>query len=342
MTPRTDWTESVDPGEHARYEEYGRIITAMQRRHAEDGHVNRGLHAKQHVGARATVTVLPDLPAHARVGIFATPGTYDAWVRFSNGAPTRAADHRPDVRGFAVKVLGVPGEKLIAGQKDATTQDFSMIQAPTVGFGNSERFMYFTAGAERPLTLLPRVFVKFGFRDAFTILREFARVTRRRVPSLASLRYWSAVPIRFGDYAVKYTAIPTAPAAAAVEPGDSSTRLADEMKARLAMGPVTFDFAVQFYCDPDKTPIEDASVEWLEADAPPVTVARITLPVQDLMGDAGRKQCAYVDSLSFDPWHAPVEFRPLGDIMRARGHVYRLSTAARKAAAEPTSLVRFE
>lgn len=38
--------------------------------------------------------------------------------------------------------------------------------------------------------------------------------------------------------------------------------------------------------------------------------------------------------MSFDPWHALVEHRPLGSIMRARNAAYRVSTAARKATSE--------
>jgi hypothetical protein len=50
----------------------------------------------------------------------------------------------------------------------------------------------------------------------------------------------------------------------------------------------------------------------------------------------------YVETLSFDPWHALVEHRPLGDIMRARNVAYRVSTQARKADAEPDGSERFD
>jgi hypothetical protein len=45
---------------------------------------------------------------------------------------------------------------------------------------------------------------------------------------------------------------------------------------------------------------------------------------------------ALVESLSFDPWHALECFRPLGHMMRARNHAYRVSTQARNAAPEPS------
>jgi hypothetical protein len=92
---------------------------------------------------------------------------------------------------------------------------------------------------------------------------------------------------------------------------------------------------VQFYRDRERTPIEDASVEWREEDAPFLTVARLTLPQQDLESAEGKRVQDYVEQLSFDPWHATEDFRPLGDMMRARNHAYRVSTQTRGAAREP-------
>jgi hypothetical protein len=57
---------------------------------------------------------------------------------------------------------------------------------------------------------------------------------------------------------------------------------------------------------------------------------------------ARQKLSDYVETLSFDPWHALVEHRPLGDMMRARNVAYRVSTQARKAAAEPDGSERFD
>jgi len=42
-----------------------------------------------------------------------------------------------------------------------------------------------------------------------------------------------------------------------------------------------------------------------------------------------------IEGFSFDPWHALVEHRPLGNVMRARNMAYRASTQARAAVPEP-------
>jgi hypothetical protein len=131
---------------------------------------------------------------------------------------------------------------------------------------------------------------------------------------------------------VHYALTPHAQAApGAKRPGDLGAELAD----RLTRGPVSYDLQVQFFVDATRTPIEDASVEWREADAPFVTVGHLTLKSQDPRSEKGKRLAEYIETLSFDPWHAPVEFRPLGNMMRARNAAYRLSTQARKAAPEP-------
>jgi hypothetical protein len=129
---------------------------------------------------------------------------------------------------------------------------------------------------------------------------------------------------------------------AAVPKGASSEYLGEELAARLRRGPVVYDFRVQFYRDETKTPIEDASVEWREADAPFDTVARLTLLQQDLSSVRGRKIAEAIEGYSFDPWHATEDFRPLGNMMRARNHAYRVSTQERKAAAEPDGTESFD
>ena len=109
-------------------------------------------------------------------------------------------------------------------------------------------------------------------------------------------------------------------------------QLAEEMSERLRKTPVEYDFQLQFFADEKTTPIEDASVDW---DAPWLTVGRLTLPVQDVSSDSGRRVTELIEKMSFDPWHALVELRPLGNMMRARNPAYRLSTQERKAAPEP-------
>src|SRR5688572_12980362 len=122
--PATDWKEDVAADEVDRFTRHAEYFGALQKRHGGRGGVHRALHAKSNVGVEATFEVLPNLPEEARVGLFAMPETYPAFVRFSNGAARHQPDPKPDIRGIAVKVLEVDGKKSIPGLEDARTQDF--------------------------------------------------------------------------------------------------------------------------------------------------------------------------------------------------------------------------
>lgn len=333
--PSKDWKETVAPDESERFEAYAQQLRELQQHNAKAGRPHRALHAKLLLGARAELTVLPNLPEHARVGLFAAPKTYSAWVRFSNGGSSIKDDRKPDIRGLAIKLIGAPGRKLIPGMEDARTQDFLMIQTPVSPFQNSEEFMLFVLGSTNPLTLLAKSILNLGLRRTLAILSTFKQRIAQPVPTLAALRFWSVAPIKFGPYAVRFSARPTAAPNPPHSLAKGSDYLTEDLEDRLANGPLSYDFMVQFFVDEKRTPIENAASEWLESDAPFVTVARLTLFQQQLRSPEGRRIQEYVEQLSFDPWHAAEDFRPIGQVMRARNPAYRVSTQTRQAAKEP-------
>ncbi|MNO63181.1 hypothetical protein D3C76_538760 [compost metagenome] len=83
--------------------------------------------------------------------------------------------------------------------------------------------------------------------------------------------------------------------------------------------PACFALQVQRQDPARYMPIEDTSVEWSEDDAPFETVAQIRIPAQDF---DSREQNLFCDNLSFNPWHALPEHRPIGGINRLRKAVY--------------------
>lgn len=333
--PSTDWQEVVAPDENERFEDYAQKLHALQKGRVKDNKTPRALHAKQLLGARAEFTVLPDLPEYARVGIFATPQTFPSWVRFSNGSGGTQHDRKGDVRGFAIKLIGVEGKKVIQALASARTQDFLMIHTPSTPFRNADDFMFFALNASSPLTLLPKLIGRFGLRRTFAMLGQLKNGALRPIPTLAGERYFSALPIKYGPYAVHYAVKPSAALSAPSGESSAADFLNQDLIARLKQGPLRFDFMVQFFKNKEATPIEDASVEWKESDAPFITVARIEISQQDLTSAEGQRVQEYIEKLSFDPWHATEDFRPLGDMMRARNTAYRVSTQARGAAKEP-------
>ena len=88
----------------------------------------RDAHGKQHGCVRADFTVPASLPAAVRQGVFAEAHTFHAWIRFSNAVGSE--DQAGLARGMAIKLLGVPGRKILPDQADATTQDFLLVNYP--------------------------------------------------------------------------------------------------------------------------------------------------------------------------------------------------------------------
>jgi hypothetical protein len=95
---------------------------------------------------------------------------------------------------------------------------------------------------------------------------------------------------------------------------------------------VSTELYVQFQTDPERTPIENASKIWEEADSPIVPVGKIVMPPQTVDPTA----TAACDQLSFSPWHAIPAPKPMGHINRARRYVYDASRAQRAGGGEPS------
>lgn len=334
--PSTQWQEDVAPDEDARFTRLAEQLRELQRRNARRSGAGRALHRKGHVGVEASFEVLDGLPAAARQGLFAKPGRYRAYARFSNGASAHQGDSKGDVRGLAIKLLGVSGKKIIPGLESAPTQDFLLIQSATAPFRSPDEFVAFVRAAASPATALPKLLFGVGPRRLAAVGGALRRSLRVPVSSLATVTFHSALPVRWGDYAGKYRLTPV-DAAPAPSSGARTGRdhLAAELAERLAAGSLRWDFAVQLYRDPAATPIEDSTVPWSDEVAPSIVVGRLAIERQDVASAHGRAVAAFVEKLAFDPWHALVEHRPLGAMMRARNHAYRLSTAERGAAAEP-------
>jgi hypothetical protein len=94
----------------------------------------------------------------------------------------------------------------------------------------------------------------------------------------------------------------------------------------------------EFYVDDTRTPIEDTSISWEPDDAPLVKVAQIRIRRCELNDPDARAVSGAVDRLSFSPWHAMEDHRPLGNVMRARRVAYQASSALRGHSPEPTRL----
>lgn len=321
------WREVILEGEAARLEDLANRLVGSGRL---DG---RPLHHKTLAALHARFEVT-EAPRDLRHGLFAEPGSYDTFVRFSSGAGRARSDRVPDVRGLAVKILGVTGRKVIPGLETATTQDFLTILSPTFPFKDPAAFVDIAVASRRgKLAVLGAVLKHYGPLGLFGAMPRLQRALDSSMRSLAERTYFTAVPLRLGPHAVKLRFRPM-DVPPRVPPLGGPDVLAVELQARVRASPLSFRLEAQRFVDEFRTPIEDPTVEWTERDAPWVVLARLAIPAQATESRAGRALAAYVERLSFDPWHALVEHRPLGMVMRARAVAYRRAVTARGAISE--------
>lgn len=327
--------ETVFPDEAERFKRFAEEIAAIQSERAKKKQAapDRVMHSKQHLGAVGELIV--SATGSAQVGVFAETGKkWPVYVRFSNGSGLHQADKDPDVRGFAIKLVGVPGAKLIAGLEQELTQDFLFIDTPVIPFRNPDEFMIFVRAAkDGPLKLLPRLIAGFGFGRALGILK--GSLTAEKVESFATHAFHTAAPIAFGASAAKLSLVPV-PGAAPAAPPSGRDYLRRDLTSRLQQGSLSWSLRAQTFVDQSSTPIEDMGVLW---SGPWVELATLRLPQQDPQSPRGQEISTLVSQLSFDPWHATEEHRPLGAIMRARGATYGASVVGRKAAPEPKTVL---
>jgi hypothetical protein len=293
--------------------------------------VRRDAHPKHHACVEAEFTIGDRLTADLRHGVFATPRTYHAWIRFSNGAPAMQPDRRRDARGMAIKLLGVPSAGA-AGATSPVTQDFVLSSDPAFFVKNAIDYVAFARAAADPDASAATRAIRtarffFGGSPARWRTRELRKLLRCqiRIDNPLGVRYWSQTPYRLGPHAVKYSARPLTPAAAPPS-RDQPDYLRDVMAAQLTGNDAVFEFLVQRWVDDRRTPVDDPTVDWDEQAAPFEPIARIRIPPQTVMDPV---KLAMAENLSFTPWHSLPVHQPLGAINRVRQRAYDTVSAIR-------------
>ena len=297
--------------------------------------VLRDAHPKTHGVVRAEFIVLDDLPNELRHGVFKAPRTFDALIRFSASGSEVRADTIPEARGMAIKLLGVEGKKILEAEQDAQTQDFVMINFPVFFISSLEDYIDF---AKAQATGKLDEFWK-AHPESFRI-NKTAAATEFHNPLRG--QFFSEEPCKLGPHAIKFSARPISMTSIAKPDNPGPEYLREALLKQLKEGDTYFEFVIQLQTDPVKMPIEDSAVMWDEALSPYRRVALIRIPKQD---PTAFKDLEYGEQLSFTPWHALPEHRPLGAINRARRVAYDVISKYRheqnKAPrVEPTALPR--
>jgi hypothetical protein len=293
----------------------------------------RDVHAKTYGCLRATFRVLDNLDPKYRQGVFANPGEYHAWIRYSSGSTLVQKDSVDDARGMAIKLMGLPGRKLMEddGVPHAETQDFALMNATqffilnlpeylafTQYLGEGSNYGYFLGGFTPDLA-------QKNWRKLFKLAdyhpRELMLAMKTLKPppdSLLNTQFYSVSAYKLGaENVVKYSARPCGPANAADVDRSQPNFLRDEMTEHLKNEDACFDFMVQVQVPGKNMPVEDTTVEWSESDSPFVPVARMEIKKQAFVEN--QETC---ENLSFNPWHSLPEHRPLGVMNRVRKPLY--------------------
>ncbi|WP_298923504.1 catalase [uncultured Ramlibacter sp.] len=325
--PSTGWREQIAPNEQALYAGYAEQFAQIQSARSQRWGQGRTLHRKQLAAAHGSLEVLDGLPEWARHGLFANTGDHEVWVRLSNGGLDRAADRKPDIRGLALRVFGVDGPSAL-GNGPARSQDFTLINQEAFAFDGSAEFVAFVAAAAQGNgALLKHLVRRYGLLGAPRQLGKMLKVAAKTFSGFATEPLFSAVPMANGPYAARVRLLPSASNGQAA--AGAKADWAADFAGRLRRQPLHWDLQLQFFASEQRTPIENASVNW---DTPYVTVARLMLPQQDTASAEGQALAQQLEAAAIDPWQALAAHRPLGDVQRARKAVYFASQQGRGAA----------
>ncbi|MHA0288186.1 catalase family protein [Mycobacterium sp. C3-094] len=318
---------------------------AKYRRHGRP-HAIRDAHAKSCAVLSGELTVHQDLDSTLRQGMFAEPGaTFGVIARISQTSGAIRSDQVRGVRGLGLKILGVTGpsgERADARFPD-TNQDFVFVTEPAFLFRDAADYAKAGMRTARVLTALPDPGM-LAINRALRALRYVRKQTGRDLPPKLRVfaeenhhplrqTFYTAAPVRFGDFVAKLRVAPTPATVAAAVPATISDGHYDAasraVASYFASKSAEYELAVQLCTDEVRMPLEDATVEWPEDVSPYRPVATIRFPEQTGYDEVLRDFAD--DALAFNSWRGIAEHRPLGSINRLKLRVYEASSEYRHA-----------
>jgi hypothetical protein len=143
-----------------------------------------------------------------------------------------------------------------------------------------------------------------------------------KISNPVQARYWSMVPYQLGAgddrQAVKYSARGCSATTDPIPKNPEHDFLRAALRHTLQSGDACMEFLVQPRTA-DSMEVEDSRIEWKEAAAPFIKLAAIRIPPQTFDTP---EQNTFCENLSFTPWHALPEHKPLGVTNRLRKVIY--------------------
>jgi hypothetical protein len=281
----------------------------------------RDAHPKMHGCVKARLEIASDIPTDLAHGLFSRAAQsyahkaddgvsyFKAWARFSSQHQDPQEDIKRDTRGLALKLLEIPGPKLLDGEENSSQHDFIFLSTPRFVARNVAEF------GELVHALVHKSALSW-LRSARPALRH--KLSLKQHSSPLEVQYFSVVPSLIGTTPVKYTITPVIKCATPLPAHPTPNFLRERLKRQLAEEDRLFTVNVQRFKDEMSTPIEDPTVLWRTES---IAVATLRILKQEDFDTPERDEAG--ENLAFNPFRCLPAHRPLGGINRARRQVYR-------------------
>lgn len=292
------------------------ILKAKLVKDYEKGFTKRDAHPKGLGVLKGTFIVDDDLNKDLETEVFQSGKKYNCFIRFSSGGNKVKSDKSKDIRGMAIKLIGVSGDKLIDDEK--MTQDFVMLTIPTMPIGTLPLFrdsIYYMVKKKNPIALMYSLYKS----DKLNIIKDLIE-GRSNQTSPLDVSYFSTTPYAYKNKIVKFCVKPNSKYKSELPKRLTYNYLSENMQKHLIDNEASFEFYIQIQTNSKSMPINDSSIEWDEEESPLIKIGKIIIPRQWFITDT-RSEMG--EKLSFSPGHCSVEHRPLGDINLARVKIYR-------------------
>ena len=309
----------------------------------------RDAHAKGYCALKAEFEILDNLPKEYAQGLYAKPGVHEAVVRYSNGSSRVAADKKLGLaQGLAIKVFDVPGKKLAPGEEDSSNFDFNLINNPVFFCNRIEDYTYISKlflelpkyadqGAKGKAKLAFNWLTNYGTqlptKESFKTFKALGSFMAIEPKNTLLYDFHSQGVVRHGDYVAKIRVKPTQASLDHVKRRDLDVESKQEAIRPLILDEIrehdqVYEVQIQLARNSKKQPVEEITTEWKEEDAPFVTVARLTIPKQDVPDDGNFE---IMENLSFTPFRCLEENRPIGNLQQSRLKAYEIASKTRHA-----------
>ncbi|MCJ2059602.1 catalase family protein [Methylobacterium sp. J-048] len=309
------------------------MLGIQRKTHTDTGYAHRAVHAKAHGYLRARFEVLAGLPPALAQGLFASPASYDAILRFSTTPGDVLHDGVSTPRGAALKILGVNGPRL-PGSEDETTHNYVLGNSPSFQIGTAKGFLRqlkllaATTGRAEPVKQVISAVTRTAEAALEMVGGKSATLTTLAGQAKTHLlgdSFFSQAALLHGDYFAKVALSPVSSELIALSESSIDTSghpdaIRESVREHFRTCSAVWELRVQLATDIEAMPVEDAAAMWSEDESPYVPIARITAVPQDTWSDGMREWVE--DRMAFNPWTGLAAHRPLGSIMRARRPAY--------------------